>query len=160
MALAPVDTTVGEALADIREEIAETETELGDTDPDAAAHDSLQSLRARLIDQRAGFEHHREHDGWAEDASIQIGAPTAGERALADREAPDDAGAQERTLWVLAAATEEAPWAAGDLSATFREVSQLHPGVTDWCDLVVSDVRGGGTGNPIERLLETATSET
>lgn len=125
-------TTLADAEADLEEEIAAVDDELADLPDDSAEADALEGRRDRLKYLKNGIEYHA--DEWGADAEVTVGALTAGEEAMMDRERPDHAGDKERRLWYVAAATDDAPYVGDDLSETFANVADLHPAFVAWVE--------------------------
>lgn len=138
MPLLEHETTVGEAIDDIEETIAELSARREEMEPDTPDAKAL----ARVIsDQRRylrGLRWHCQDNGddepWGEETTLVFGPMTAAERALMLREVDADADNHERQLWRVAAATVEAPYYDDDLTDCFVAVGQLHTGFVDWAD--------------------------
>lgn len=157
MSLFSHETTVAEAVADIEAEIAEIDDELENIAEEAAAHDALAATKSNLEQQQSVLEAYVEHGEWGEDAEIVLSSVSAGERAIVNGEMQDDAGRYRRTLWTVAAATDEAPWAGDSVTDTFANVVNLEAPVVDWCESVVGGLRG--EGHPLSHLRRTVISQ-
>lgn len=157
MTLFAHETTVGEAIDEIGAEIAEVDDELETVDPDASVHDALAAARNSLVQQRDIFEAYVAQDEWDADAEIVLSSVSAGERALVNREMPDEAGSYERTLWTVAAATDAAPWHEATVAESVESVSALEAPVVDWCETVIAGLRGDG--HPLTHLRQTIRSQ-
>jgi len=100
MPLATEETTVGGAIEAVREYIDAIDAELDDddldTETDYAA--ALRNQRGTLEHYRAGLVWARDEAGWGADTGLVLGAPTAAEEALMDRERPRDASAADGCL--------------------------------------------------------------
>ena len=153
--------TIDEALAELDERIAEYEAEMDrldeETDADDPlpdAYDTAKERWDRLRYLKNGLQWQRDEEGWG-DATVELGALTAGEKAMMHRKAPDKAGAEELRLWFVAASTVSAPYAEDDLEATFRNLADCHPGFTEWVES-----KANGLGVPTESGNSSSTSST
>lgn len=145
--LATETFTVDGALDELDDRIDDLEDRLDDLDSSTDEHDAAQSRRDRLAYFRNGLEWQREEEGWG-DATIKLGALTAGEKALMHREAPDSAEREEMRLWFVAASTEDAPYAGDALEETFTSLANCHPGFTEWAEGKTNRLGvPGGSGN-------------
>jgi len=136
MPLATEETTVGDAIATVREYIDAIDAELDGDDLDTGTDyaQALRQQRGNLQYYLTGLVWVRDEGGWGAEATIKLGAPTAAEDALMDRHRPDNAGQNERRLWFVAAGIKEAPCHREKIDATFHELGQLHTGFVRWCE--------------------------
>ncbi|CAL92483.1 hypothetical protein BJ1_gp61 [Halorubrum virus BJ1] len=130
--LASETTTLAEAQASLEEHIDALADSLTDLDASTDEYDAVASQRDRLQYLHDGVEWQAEE--WGDDAEVTVGALTAGEEAMMHREIPDGAGERERRLWYVAAASDSGPYVGDDLSATFANVSDLHPAFVAWVE--------------------------
>lgn len=139
--------TIGEAIEELEDRIDGLEEETAPLDSDSEQYQALQARIDRLAYFHNGLKWARKE--WGEDVEIELGAVTAGEKALMHREAPDTAGAEEMQLWYVAAATEAAPYVGDSLSDTFDGVANTHPGFAAWAEATANGltVFGGTEGN-------------
>jgi len=164
MPLATEETTVGDAIEAVREYIDAIDAELDDddldTETDYAA--ALRNQRGTLEHYRAGLVWARDEAGWGADTDLVLGAPTAAEEALMDRERPRDASAAESRLWFVAAGTQAAPYHHEDnISATFADLGQTHPGFVKWAEGKLNTLSTPGNlraGSPAQPSDGTTTS--
>ena len=130
--LASETTTLTEALDSLDEQIESLEELLVEYEDDTDEAQAVRDQQNRLTYLKRGVEW--QADEWGDDAEVTVGALTAGEEAMMHREIPDGAGAKERRLWYVAAATETAPYVADELSETFANVADLHPAFVEWVE--------------------------
>lgn len=146
--------TLDEALADLEGRIEELEATLEDLDSSTDEADAYRQRRDRLRYQQTGLRWQRDEEDWG-DADIEIGALTAGEKAMMHREAPDSAGRDEMQLWFVAASTATAPYVHDDLGETFAALADTHPAFVQW-----AEAKANGLGVPSESGNESSTSST
>lgn len=155
----PLDTTtytIAEALDEIDDQIDEISETLVDLTAGTDRYEALVD-RAQSLEYRAdGLTWMRDEGEWGEDAEITLGALTAGERAKMERQITDGASVAERRLWFVAAGTEEAPYAGGDLAATFENLVDVHDGYLQWGEAQLNEL--STPGNATQRL-QTSLSE-
>lgn len=125
-------TTLAEAEDSLDDDLDALREERKDLADGTDQADAVDQRINRLEYLREGVRWHL--DEWGEETEITVGALTAGEEAMMDRERPDDAGAKERRLWYVAAATEAAPYVGADLAETFANVADLHPAFVAWVE--------------------------
>ena len=135
--------TIDGALADLEERIDETEERIDELDESTQEHESLTAARDRLRYFRNGLVWQRDEEEWGGDAEIELGALTAGEKAMMHREAPDHADREEMRIWFVAASTVDGPYHHDDLAKTFRALSQCHPAFVEW-----AEAQANGLGVP------------
>lgn len=169
-------TTIADALADIDDRIDDIADTLADLEPGTERYEALASQASTYEYWADGLVWHRDEADWGGDCELTFGAPTAGERALMQREMSDDASDATRRLWWVAVGTEDAPYVPDDETATlhdtFEQVADtLHPAFTAWAEWRIDRVATPGeTGNRLQKSLqerqtdatsdETATSST
>jgi len=169
MPLATEETTVGDAIETVREYIDAIDGELSgddlDTDTDYAT--ALREQRGNLQYYLTGLVWVRDEADWGADANLVLGAPTAGEQALMDRERPQDAGRAERRLWFVAAGLQEAPCHHDDdVAETFAGLTSLHAGFVHWCESQLDalatpgNLQAGSPAQPSGRPETSPTSST
>lgn len=145
--LATESYTIEGALDELSEAIGSLEDRLDDLDSSTDEYAAVQNQRDRLAYFRNGLEWQRDEEEWG-DATIELGALTAGEKAMMHRESPDSAGAEEMRLWFIAASTAESPYLSADLSDTFTALANCHPGFTEWAEGKTNSLGvPGGSGN-------------
>jgi hypothetical protein len=151
--LATDSWTVAGAIESVESELDEIADQLVELEPGTKRYEALASTGTTLDYQADGLEWHR--DDWGDDAEIVLGCPTAGQHALIDRHADTDKRA-ERVLWLIAAATEEAPYSGDDIQDTFSNVANLHDGAVRWLEARINDLSApeGKEGNRLRRRLQ------
>jgi hypothetical protein len=150
--LATQTWTVEEAIESVESELDDIADQLAELTPGTERYEALAEQGTTLDYQADGLEWHR--DDWGDESEIVLGCPTAGEHALIDRNADSDARA-ERVLWLIAAATDDAPYAGDDIQDTFANVANLHDGAVRWLEARVNELssREGKEGNRLQRRL-------
>jgi hypothetical protein len=163
--LATETYTLDGALADLEDSIAALEDEQESCDEASEQYQALATQIDRLEYFANGLRWQRDSEGWGAEAEIELGALTAGEKALMHREAPDTAGREEMRLWFVAASTAAAPYASDDLEATFTGLAQCHPAFAEWAEAqanglgVPDDVgNGSSTSSPASDSSGTSTN--
>jgi hypothetical protein len=159
--LATETITIEDALAELGERIDEYQAKMERLDEETAAdetlpdmYDTAQSRQDRLRYLQNGLQWQRDEEGWG-DATVELGALTAGEKAMMHRTASDTAGQEEMRLWFVAASTVDAPYAGDDLEATFQNLSSCHPGFAEWVES-----KANALGVPAESGNRSSTSST
>ena len=130
--LASETNTLAEASESLEAQIESLEELLVEYEDDTDEAQAVRERQSRLEYLKRGVEW--QIDEWDADTEVTVGALTAGEEAMMHREIPDDAGPKERRLWYVAAATEAAPYVAGELGETFANVADLHPAFVEWVE--------------------------
>lgn len=162
--LATETYSVDDALDELDDRIGDIDATLDDLDESTDQYQKSQSRRDRLRYLQNGLRWQRDEAEWG-DAEIELGALTAGEKALMHREATDGADREEMRLWFVAASTAAAPYAADDLSDTFNALAGCHPAFVQWAEAKANGlgVPGGESGNrsstssPATETSETST---
>lgn len=113
--------------------IADLNDQLDTLDEDTDEYQAVQARRDRLKYFRTGLRWQRNEEDWG-NATIELGAMTAGEQAMMHREATDGAGPEEMRLWFVSASTISAPYASDDLEDTFAALADCHPAFTEWLE--------------------------
>lgn len=147
--LATETYSLDDALAEIEERRGELADELDDLDTGTDAYQDAKARHDRLGYLARGLRWQRDEEDWG-DAEIELGALTAGEKAMMHREAPDAADGEEMRLWFVAASTITAPYAGDDLSETFSNLANCHPAFAEWVEakansLGIPDAVGNGS---------------
>ncbi|WP_226043476.1 hypothetical protein [Natrinema sp. DC36] len=159
---------LGTAIEKLKDRIDDLEESLEELEEETDKYKATESRRDRLRYFRNGLEWQRDEEEWGGDAEIELGAMTAGERAMLYREIPEVAGEDERTLWFTAASTADAPYGGSDddLKETFSALSGCHPAFTDWLEaktnsLSVAEGNGSSTSSTetTTEASETSTDE-
>lgn len=140
-----------ESIDELTDQIETLDEALGELDSGTDQYKATTSRKDRLTYYRTGLRWQRDEEGWDGDAEIELGAMTAGEKALMHREATDGADREEMRLWFVAASTVDAPYASSDLSETFTELGACHPAFAEWAEskansLGVPGVSGNESG--------------
>ena len=160
--------TIDDAIAELDEQLAALGDALEEYDDDTDEFGALASRRDRLTYFRRGLQWERDEREWKDEA-IEIGAITAGEKAMMNREAPSNADDDEMTIWYAAASTVSGAFVGDDLSATFATLADCHPGFVEWIEAKANALGiPGGSGNATpssasstgQPMSDTATSET
>lgn len=125
--------SLGASIERVVDRIDELEDALEELDDNTDEYEAVRQRRDRLAYFRNGLQWQRDEAGWG-DASIEVGALTAGEKALMYREAPDEADVEEMRLWFVAACTADAPYHCEGLSETFAELTDCHPAFVEWVE--------------------------
>lgn len=146
--------TLDGALDDLEDRIEDIEATLETLDASTDEAEVYRQRRDRLRYQQTGLRWQRDEADWG-DADIELGALTAGEKAMMHREAPDSAGRDEMQLWFVAASTADAPYAADQLEKTFAALADTHPAFVQW-----AESKANGLGVPSESGNESSTSST
>jgi hypothetical protein len=132
--LATDSYTLAEAIRELEERIETLEEKQAEYEPGTDQYEALQQRLDRVSYLRNGLEWQRDEEGWDGDATIEVGAMTAGEKAMMHREAPDAANGEEMRLWFAAASTVEAPYVSDDLGDTFAAIADCHPAFVEWIE--------------------------
>lgn len=168
---------VDDAIAELDDRIAELEEEREDWDSASDEYAAIKSREDRLSYLRDGLRWQRDEEGWG-DATVELGALTAGEEAIMHRAMPADPNRNERRLWFVAAATVDAPYGVrrdpDDEPLTESTIEEnfaalagqgIHSGFVKWAESKANSLGmpGGGSGNATssaESSPATPTSET
>ncbi|WP_134672593.1 hypothetical protein [Halorussus marinus] len=145
---------LSEEIETLADRIDELDDELEDIDESTDQAQAVQARRDRLTYFQRGLRWQRDEQDWG-DAAIELGAMTAGEKAMMHREATDGAESEEMRLWFVAASTVDAPYHADDLAETFTRLSNCHPAFTEW-----AEAQANALGIPAESGNRSSTSST
>lgn len=143
--------TLDEAITDVETSIDEIETERERHDEDSDRYASLTNRRNRLAYYRNGLLWQRDEEDWGSDAVLELGAMTAGEKAMMHRDIPETAQSEERRLWFVAACTAAGPYHTDDdLPATFRALAACHDGFVSWAEAQINGLGLASSGPAAE----------
>lgn len=126
--------TIGEARTELTEGIDAIDDALAALDEDTDEAAALRDRQDRLTYWRNGLDWQTSEGEWDADTELTVGAMTAGEEAMMNREVPAQAGSDERRLWYVAASVKSAPFVGDELPDTFANVADLHPAVVKWLE--------------------------
>ncbi|UHQ96464.1 hypothetical protein [Natrinema halophilum] len=141
---------LGAEFEKLNDRIDELDESLKELEEGTDEYTATESRRDRLRYFRNGLEWQRDEEEWGADTEIELGAMTAGERAMMYREIPEVADEDERTLWFTAASTANAPYGGSDeeLKETFSSLANCHPAFADWLEAKTNSLSvAGGPGN-------------
>lgn len=124
--------TVNDARTELSDGIEALEDALDELEEDTDQAAALRDRKETLTYWRNGLDWQTSEGEWTADTELTVGAMTAGEEAMMNREVPEQAGKDERRLWYVAASVEEAPFVEEELEQTFANVADLHPAVVKW----------------------------
>lgn len=144
--------TLDDAHGELTDRVETLEDSLEDLEKGSDKYKVIKSRRDRVSYLERGLRWQRDEEDWG-DAEIELGAMTAGEEAMMHRDVPDNAGAEERRLWFVAASTIDAPFVGDDLEETFADLAGCHPAFVEWVEAKVN-----GLGIPSETGNGSSTS--
>lgn len=150
--LATETHTLSEAIDELDERMEALKDKQEDYEAGTREYEALQQRLDRVAYLRNGLQWQRDEE-WPADAAVEVGAMTAGEKAMMHREAPDTADDEEMRLWFAAASTVEAPYVGNDLSETFAGLADCHPAFVEWVE-----AKANGLGVPGQSGNRSSTS--
>lgn len=152
--------TIDEAIAEIDDRLEELADTMADLDESSDRYQASKQAANRLEYLADGLVWQRDEAGWGADADIEIGGPTAGEKAMMHRQADDGAGDHEMRLWFVAASIRSLPGydaddPDADMGDCFALLANCHDGFASWAEAKANSLSSpDASGNRLQGYLQ------
>jgi len=152
---------IDDAIAELGDRIDDLADDRETRNPASDEYAAIKDREDRLSYLRDGLRWQRDEEGWGGDATVTLGALTAGEEAIMHRAMSANPNRNERRLWFVAAATVDAPYGASrdpdeepltesTIEETFAALAGqgIHSGFVKWAESKANALATpGGPGN-------------